>query len=453
MFTPGNSRQQAPDLVLKGNTRSLSGQLSAADRRDFYRLSFSVPRNLNLTLRGVRSSAGVDVSLLNVRGKRLLAFDQEDLQQKNRVTLDAGIYFIRVSRTEGDTGYRLRLAAPLHVDRAGNTLNAAQRLNLSQRTSVFQDFVSSSQDAIDTYEFTLSDDAILNGSTTGQIDPVQTQILNAQGEPIATLNARRSQLSLTAGTYYLQVQPLRRATAYSLSLSQTPYFDLAGNTSGTARTVSLDSGSDRYTDFVSRQVDAVDYYQFNLSAKSTLFNAEIESDRSQDVDLELFGGGRSIALSEDGEAVLAAGTYTVRVLPKFNQLSRYSLDLQGITIADGGGDSRATATRFDRVLFGNVSFTLQDFVGTGDPVDYYRLVIAERLNLTLISPQATSVVSGELAQVRYDLITDSGIQIGLNSTGVNVSPGTYYLRAAAVSGNAAYRLPVRLRYLQTFAAV
>lgn len=446
MFTAGNTRQQAPDLSLTGKTRSLSGQLSAADRRDFYRFSFSVPRNLHLALRGGRSSAEVDVSLLSVRGKRLLAFDAADLRQENRVILDAGTYFIRVSRTQGNTNYRLRLAAPLHVDRAGNTLNTARRLSL-QRTVTDQEFVSPSQDAIDLYAFTLSDDAILSGSVTGQINPVQAQLLNAQGEPIAPLNAR-ADLPLAAGTYYLKIQPLRRATDYRFSLSQTPYFDLAGNTLRTARMVSLDSGADRYTDFVSRQIDAADYYQFNLAAKSTLFSAEL---RGEDTDLELLSSsGQPIPLSEDGEAVLAAGTYAVRVLPDSDQLSRYRLDLQGVTIADRGGDSRATATRIDRVLFGNVSFTLQDFVGTGDLTDYYRLLIAERLNLNL-NPQATSVISGEPVQVRYDLITDTGIRIALNGIGVNLSPGTYYLRATAVNGSATYRLPVRLRYLPAIA--
>lgn len=453
MVTAGNTRQQATDIPLTPQSRSLSGQLTAHDRHDFYRFSFTVPRSLNLSLPGIRSRAGANVSLLNFAGKRLLSFDDKDLQQKNRVTLDTGTYLLRVFRSHGNTNYRLKLAAPLHIDRAGNTFDTARRLNLSQNPTISKDFVSLSSDPIDTYSFQLTQDAVLSGFVAGQISAVPAQIFDSQGRSIAALTAKLTELRCAAGTYYLQIQPRSRATGYSLSLSQTPYFDQAGDTLDTGRWISLDSDSDRYTDFVSRSIDSADYYRFDLSAKSTKFSADLKGDRSQDVELELRSNGAAIDLSNDDETILAAGTYFVRVRPQSDQLTRYTLELAGLPIADGGGDSRATATRFDRVFFGNASFTLQDFVGVGDRVDYYKLLVAERLNLRLSSPQTIAVLDGEPAQLQYDLITDTGVQISLNTlslnnVGVNLSPGTYYLRVAAVSGSATYTLPVRLRYLQ-----
>lgn len=453
MITAGNTRQQATDIALTPQARSLPGQLTANDRNDFYRFSVNVPRNLHLSLHGIRSSAGANVSLLSFAGKRLLSLDHQELRQKNRVILETGTYFIRVSRSQGNTNYRLKLAAPLHVDRAGNRFDTARSLNLSQKSPLFKDFVSPSSDPIDTYRFQLSREAVLSGFVAGQIASVQAQILNSQGKSIATLTAKFTDLRFDAGTYYLQIQSLRRATGYSLSLSQTPYFDQAGNTWETGRWITLNSDSDRYTDFVSRSLDSADYYVFDLSAKSTKFSAALKHDRSQDIELELRnskGAPIDIDLSSDDEAVLAAGTYFIRVRPQSDRLTRYTLELAGLSIADGGGDSRATATRFDRVFFGNVSFTLQDFVGVGDRVDYYKLLVAERLNLRLSSPQAIAVLSSEPVQLQYDLITDSGVQISLNNdnVGANLSPGTYYLRVAAVRGNATYTLPVRLRYLQ-----
>ena len=316
----------------------------------------------------------------------------------------------------------------------------------------------SSQNVRTFYRFTVDEPRLLNLSLKGlrSSSSAALAVLNRRGKSIASFQGKNlgrvSSIVLNSGTYFIRVSRRKGRTNYRLRLSNDPYSDVAGNSPEFARSLQLTSTSKSYTDYIGKSLDPEDYYVFSLPSRSTNVFIELSSPNAEDVRLDLLNDryqriNLSGENSEDSRQrnVLAAGTYFVRVKSSSNLLTRYTLTLSGETIEDNWFGNDRLITAYPLPI--NFSGTIQGFVGTGNPSDYFKLPVAERLNLAPSLPQATTVLSNEPVQLRYTLITSAGVRLGMDGRiGANLSPGTYYLEVLSLQGDAYYNLRVQLRY-------
>lgn len=434
----------APEIKLTPIQQTFRNVLDTRNPQDTYRFTFAAPGDLVIRLRGVRASTEATLALFNPRGKRLITLDNEALNRRRTLALEAGTYRLQISRSKGNVDYRLQLAAQPRQDWVDDSLATAHWLRSPAKVKSYEDFVSHRSDAIDYYRFQISTDTVTNLAAEGHLANIRVQLLRADGQPIGRIHPRGTEQVLSPGLYYLRVKPTRRATSYTIRLSGADYFDLAGNTLNTGRSVTLSSDSKTYTDFVGHSTDSNDYYQFHLTDRSTQFNLSFDS--SQNVQIQLLNDQhQAINLFKDKSAdrqtvVLAAGTYFVQVQPRSRRLTHYRLKLSGTAIADPWIDDRP---EFAYSLPYNFSGTVTGFVGTGDPVDYFQIPIVDRLNLAPSFPQVTPVIAEQPVKLQYDLITDTGTRIPLSSeVGIILPPGTYFLRITAEQGSAYYQLGI-----------
>ena len=229
------------------------------------------------------------------------------------------------------------------LDYAGNTLGTARELNITPKTQTLTDWVGST-DTNDFYRFSLSGRASFNLTLNGLAADADVRLLDRYGNTlVGSYNsgsiADSIRRTLDAGTYYVQVYPYgKTSTYYNLNISATPVTppDYAGNTTTSARNISVGSTNSIYTDWVG-SADTNDYYRFSLSQNSN-FQLSLNS-LTADADVQLLrlnsdgtttAVGSSIAASNTGEAIningLAAGTYFARVY-QYSGDTYYNLNL------------------------------------------------------------------------------------------------------------------------------
>jgi hypothetical protein len=132
-----NTLNQARRLSLNSTSQTFRDAIAATDKDDLYRFTAGNRSRLDLTLKGVRRGANVNVELYALQGDRPISsqrIGKLDFSTLKRVdirrnldrlaratrpgsanetlnlTLEAGSYYIRVYRRAGNTNYRLALA-------------------------------------------------------------------------------------------------------------------------------------------------------------------------------------------------------------------------------------------------------------------------------------------------------------------------------------------------------
>ncbi|MEW6496974.1 MAG: S8 family serine peptidase [Cyanobacteriota bacterium] len=213
-----------------------------------------------------------------------------------------------------------------------------------------------------------------------------------------------------------------------------------GNGLGQALNLGTFNGRRTLSDAVS-STDLYDYYQLNLSAKGNL-NIVLDG-LSADANLQLFNShgtliGNSFQLGMLPESInlseTGAGTYYVRV-SQYSGSTNYNLSLS----TDYAGNTLSAARDIGTL---NGTQTLQDFVGSSDSDDYYRLNLSTAGSLS-VRPDGLS------ANINLQLLNSNGIQLGnasqvgnttqaINFSGL--AAGTYYVRLYPTSGDTNYSL-------------
>ena len=348
------------------------------------------------------------------------------------------------------------------VDNAGNTLNTARSLTLTPTTQTFTDYVDA-LDPNDYYRFALSGSSSFNLSMNGMSADADVQLLNSSGNEIvrsaaAGTTAESINRTLDAGTYYLRVYPYSGSSNYNLNLSATPV-DYAGNTLSTARDLgTLSSSNTTYSDWLG-SADTNDFYRFSITNTSDL--SLVLNGLSADADLRLIRDTNNNGLVDSGEVLqgsygtgtaaesinvnnLAAGTYYVQVYP-YSGSTNYNLRLSAIP---DPGNTLSTANNI-----GTLGFTAQTYsnsIGGTDTNDYYRFILSETRNLSL-------VLDGLSADANLQLIRDANnngvIDAGelLQSSALtgtaadsitlnNLAAGAYFARVYPLSGTTNYNL-------------
>lgn len=262
----GNSTMEAADLGLLTGNLQLSDFIGQVDPEDYYRFNLSAITDLDINVAGLQQG---DLSLILGRDDNndgAIDFDEtialsdaesNEPEVLNITGLEAGTYYIWLSRNSGNTDYNLSLSATpatIPPDLAGNSLNTAFDIGSLTGASNFSDFVGN-VDPEDFYRFTLDSvsglsikldglgaDADLelaqDTNNNGVIDTdeiIRLSELEGTAAEVIALNA------LAAGTYFVRVHQYEGDTNYNLSFEPTNPFgvDLSVNRTDSTGAVNL----------------------------------------------------------------------------------------------------------------------------------------------------------------------------------------------------------------------
>ncbi|MEB3180728.1 MAG: S8 family serine peptidase [Nostocaceae cyanobacterium] len=229
----GDTLSSSRAVYLTPNTQTFTDWLGGADNNDFYRFTLQLRSSLNLNLDGL--SADCDVQLIhdaNGNGVKdlgeVISFSMNNGTTAESINtfLDAGTYFIRVyPRSNQSSRYNLSVSAT-PADYGGNSLNNPFKIGISSITSIYKDWIGSS-DTSDYYEFNLNSTSTFNLLLNGLTNNANVALLNANGDRVAiSANSGTSDetinSTLESGVYYVHVSRQEGDTYYNLSLSATP---------------------------------------------------------------------------------------------------------------------------------------------------------------------------------------------------------------------------------------
>jgi hypothetical protein len=453
---------------------SITGSASPSDQFDYFRFTTTASGRLDINLNGV--GGDVDLYLIYDGNSNGLVESNEyiassavngNFESISFNGLPAGDYYALVYEYGNSlTNYTLTLTS----DKAGTTLPEARNLGtIVSGTATVRDYVGIS-DPVDAYQFQLTgSNNILSVSLTGLTADADLYLvrdfnLNGlvdQGELLDySINYNTDSefiniQGLGAGNYFLQVVQYEGNTNYAMSVSVAP--GEPGNTLSTAANLGTLAGRRTVSDRVSIS-DLTDVYSFNLNTTSNLQLAL--TGMTNDADLMLIRDSNFNGLIDPGEILqsstlggsssefitvdnLAAGNYFVAV-NRFSGDTNYNL-----TLTSDSAGSDVWAARNLGTLSGG-SYSLTDFVGQSDMLDYYRFTIGNYSNVSLNLSNLTA--DADLYLIRdlngngltdYGEVWASSINSGALSETINLSalaPGTYYVAVAQHSGNTNYKL-------------
>ncbi len=356
------------------------------------------------------------------------------------------------------------------IDTVGNTLSAARSIALSTSTQTWSEWVGAG-DSQDFYKFSLSGRSSLNLGLNGLANNADVQlirdvnsngtidsgdVLKSSGQ--AGITAEAISTYLDAGNYFIRVYQRSGDTNYNLSVASTLLpADLAGNTLGTARSISLSSTAQSWTDFVNGG-DTQDFYKFNITARSAVNlgltgltnNADLQLIR--DVNLNgVIDSGDTIATSgktgtthESLLSYLDTGTYFARVYQRSGDTSYTFQSSATVLPNDYAGNTLTSARAIS--LTGNTQ-AWNDSVNGGDTQDFYKFSIGARSVVTLGMSGLTNNADLQLIRdVNSNGVIDSGDTIATSGkTGTTnesllsyLDAGTYFARVYQRSGDTNY---------------
>jgi hypothetical protein len=448
------------------------GSLDRMDNIDYYRFQTTTNGDLSVTVAGLSSNANLWV-IRDFNGNGIVDPNEvigssanlgSDSESVNLTNLNTGTYFVAIgNQVMGNTNYALTLTS----DSAGETLSQARNLETLTGSRTINEFIGGS-DTSDFYRFqlnTTSDLTVSLGNLSADADVYLIQDSNLSGtiDPgeIVAYSARYGDRSdefsvqgLTAGNYYLWVNPFQGSTNYSLAVLASP--SEPGNSLSTASELGILTGQLTVADSVT-STDTGDFYRFYLNTTSDLrlnlrgltSDADLyliqDANQNGQIDTgEILGS--SFAGSTTQEIIslnnMAAGTYFVGV-QRYAGRTNYTLELT----ADGAGETFSTARTIGLL---NGSRYFRDFVGDLDSNDYYRFQTntVSNLNITLSNLTADAdlylIQDGNNNGIADpgEILAASFLSGSANDTIrlSNLAAGSYLVRVNQYSGNTNYVL-------------
>jgi hypothetical protein len=464
----GNTAATARALgVLGANARTLTDWVGSADAEDWYEFSLATLSAVSIRLAlGFPAGAGtVGLSLRDATGAEVLADSASAWEEGSlNATLAAGTWRLRVTGSGAPQETALTLRATAMADTAGATLATARSLGAlpapgSTAMLAVSDWVGAA-DPLDVHAFTVATTTTATIALAAAQGAPAMVLRNAGGVALGAATAGWLagdgviRATLSPGTYAVWVENAALdGAAYTLSLgTETPAFgssatDSAGNTLATARTISLATpGLQRFADWVG--ASDVDWYRFALAADRQVDLRATFAAASASTMVLTDASGATIATatgSAAGDAslvrILDVGTYGVRITNADAAGSGYSLAFQSTLVADGAGDTRAAARALGTL--GAAAAVVQDYVGQGDPADWYAVALS-----------ALSLLTVSLTGLREPLVlsvTDAAGTVlrsttgGTASDGVLAMPlaaGSYHVAVTTAGGSSAYGLSI-----------
>lgn len=470
----GNELNKARNVGVVGNqTKKFSDWIGdfygvSEDTHDYYKIELDGRSNLNLTLNGL--SANANLYLYDDDGDFLeQSINTENKKEEISRKLLPGTYYALVWQDNGgNTDYNLEMSAPLlkYPVEQVTGWNRDTALDLGEvgttaikKTEYVGNLHGFADDLNDFYQFQVEDDSTVQIDLTGLNGNADLYLYNSESSSSIAKSETVQKVdegivkNLTPGTYFIEVQSINDAeTTYDLQIVGTP---LPNNSAGWNPDLALDLedplGGATVNDWVG-DIDAIDYYRFDISEKST-------------VDLSLTGmsNNANIQLFNDKQDRLASSSQTGnaddRIAINLNPGS-YFLEVERYSGVVGTPyNLQVSATSRAEDLVGNnldtakdigalTTFNQTEWVGSFDVSDYYKFSLAEdstvNLNLTGMNGNGQLYLyDNEGEQITYSVNEGNADEV-LN---LNLNPGTYY---AGVLNSGNYSTATNVNY--TFSA-
>lgn len=356
------------------------------------------------------------------------------------------------------------------LDTAGNTLSAARSLSLTTAPQTWNEWVGT-VDTQDFYKISIAGRSSLTIGVGGLTNNADVQlirdansnglidtgeVLNASGQ--AGITAESISTYVDGGTYFIRVYHRSGDTSYDLSVASTLLpADLAGNTLGTARSISLTSATQTWTDAVNGG-DTQDFYKFSIGARSAV-NLGVTG-LTNNADLQLIRDVNNNGLIDSGDTIassgqtgttneallsyLDGGTYFARLYQRSGDTS-YSFQASATVLpTDYAGNALTTARA---IALTSTTQTWNDSINGGDTQDFYKFNIMARSAVNLGVTGLTNNVDLQLIRdVNGNGMIDSGDTIASSGQAGTANEsllsyldaGSYFARVYQRSGDTSY---------------
>ncbi len=445
----GNTRKKARRISV-GTSTTITDSLSKLDKDDFFRFAVGVRSSFDAQIPAIPRKSNYDLEIQRQNGT-IVATSRRPKRQPEalNLTLESGVYFVRVNHRKGKGNYSLQLS--LNADNAGETFAASRDIAVSATPTSVTDFVGVS-DPSDFYRFTVGDRSILNvalnqltaGANVTLFDANQNPLLVSGGSSAA---AATLQGTFDAGTYFLRVAPDAGVrTTYNLTVEADLVPDQAGQDFASASNLIADVGFTpvQVSDYVSNN-DPADFYLINATTLGSLQVDLTGIAPTADLDIILYDSNQGVLSVQGGagaggnEQILVdipqTGVYYVAVVPATpGNSSTYNLSAT-LAPPDNVGDSTADATLITTPgtspfpVLSDTPQVYSDFVG-GVDIDVFKLVFDQPLNFLSVRLRDLSanldVRLYQEGNVASALLSNSGGTTEEFFEG-SLNSGTYYL--------------------------
>ncbi|MEB3279567.1 MAG: FG-GAP-like repeat-containing protein [Lyngbya sp.] len=308
---PGNTILEAYEISINSQTFVYSQQISADDPVDFYVFNVENNQNFNLFLEGL--SQDVDVYLLDINQQIIASSENIGITAESiTVPLSVGTYYVQVQSFDSQTTtYDLNILFPPRtpevaepevieiVEDPGNIVTEAYEISIDSQTSIYSQQVSAN-DPVDYYIFNVENEQNFNLFLESLSQDVNISVLDinqtvvASSENVGTTDESIN-LSLTAGTYYIQVESFdSQTTTYNLNVLFPPApseteslvrYDFVYYSNG------INTESDYYTGYVYAEEGSFEVgerYDFSSSSEGSYYIADISSASSTAIVNQVF---------------------------------------------------------------------------------------------------------------------------------------------------------------------
>lgn len=458
---------------LKSNNR-WRGFIGERDRVDFYKFSLADASLVTLNLGRLRGST--NFKLLDDRGQVLLQGKRSCLTGEAIDTpLEAGRYYLRISKVKRDTPYVLT-AATSPMTALPETIALEDLGSLAAGNTAKLGAVSAAN-RVDYYQFNLSQIGDFTANLGLVKSPVRMSLYADQNgnhlpdsdEQIATLDSSDSGNTsfsplLAPGSYLLGIATIakpKQTVPYTLTLTSRPTPGTLSADPGEDSNQAYDLGSLAKTTTVKELIgssDAADFYKFSLSQISGL-NISL-SNLSRPAATTLYFDANGNGLADSDEIVISSSGDSTISLGTDLPIGTYLL-----SVTDGGAGSNPN-TRYSLSLFqtpkpgdlatdpgsevdqsyelGQLSGPriVKDLVGGLDETDFYKFTLDQisgfNANLSGLSRSASITLYADRngnGLAEFDEVVSSAYAYNTStSLSTDLPEGTYFLSVTDAAG-------------------
>ena len=419
-------------------------------------LAPSVPTGLNITFTG----SGLDIDwndstdASGIKYYEIAGDDYADFKTMGyqNTVADSSDY---ISMDDRAGTFYMKVRAQ---DNAGNWSAWSKSASITVTgTLAVNDSVSDWVGSTDVYKMTLDAAGMLSLDLTGLSEDANLALFDANGKQLKISSGKGTvpeniSTPLFKGDYYVKVIPVGKITDTDYALSNTvAYFpgDNAGDTLSEAHVIGeLEDGVVVERNDWAGFGDPADYYQLTLTNAGTLSLNLNLAGLSGDANLTLLDNKGKVlkASSTKGhidEAIampLLAGDYFVKVAPADGgkgivNNTAYKLSNVVDYFPDDNSGNTASGAAVIGELADGVAVECNDWVGFGDPADYYQLTLATAgaltLNLTGLSGDANLTLLNSAGKV---LQTSANKKTAAEFISTALATGDYFVKVAPADG-------------------
>lgn len=325
---------------LSSTEKVLKDFVGNSDQNDYYKFTTSSSGVVTLKLDGLTKDA--DLQLLDSGGNILVISNISGTSPEYVFrNAAAGTFYARVYQFgTNTTNYQLHLSkTAIPADGVGNAIGSAKDLGVLGTKSTSNWIVNGADDD-DYYKFTVAQPGNIVVKVTGLKADLDVELLNSGGSLLThSVNGGRTDENITfntttGGVFYVHVihGDAAHLTTSPYTLSITAPTDTAGNSIGSAKSLTLVGGAAAASGFVG-DVDTEDWYK--VSVTSGQLHGTL-SGLSGDADLEVYNSsGTLLTFSRHGGTLneqvdltgLASGNYFFRVYRFSSSSTSYHLSV------------------------------------------------------------------------------------------------------------------------------